>query len=130
MPPQLAAVASRLVPSKLMITLTPKAAEYAKKLLERQGITPPPGGIRFLVRAGGCSGLECIHKLERTDDHHDIIILSYGVRVLVDPKSMAQLRGVEIDHTGNLTDKPFIVSGLNTCGCGTSFQPKEDKENK
>lgn len=112
-----------------LFTLTPKAAEYAKKLLDKEGINSPPGGIRFSVKAGGCSGLECVHKLERADDHHDIIILSHGVRILIDPKSMTQLKGIEMDHTDNLTDKPFVVNNpdLNICGCGISFQPKENK---
>lgn len=116
-----------------MITLTPKAAEYAKKLLEQQGITPPPGGIRFLVKASGCSGLECIHKLERTDDKHDIITLSNGVRVLVDPKSMKILEGTEVDHPDNLLEKPFIFNNpnaKNSCGCGTSFELKDKKDIK
>lgn len=113
-----------------LFTLTPKAAEYAKRLLDKEGINSPPGGIRFSVKAGGCSGLECVHKLERTDANHDIIILSHGVRVLIDPKSMTQLKGIEIDHAEDLTKKPFIVNSPNTCGCGISFQPKEDKEKK
>lgn len=118
---------------QIMITLTPKAAEYTKKLLEKEKITPPPGGIRFLVKAGGCSGLECIHKLERTDNHHDILILSHGVRVLVDPKSMTILEGTEVDHSDNLLEKPFIFNNPNaktSCGCGTSFELKDKKNTK
>ncbi len=109
--------------------LTPRAAEYAKKLLEKEGIKCPPGGIRFKVKAGGCSGLECNHELVRTDDRHDVVIISHGVRVIIDPKSMAALKDIELDHTENLTDKPFVITNkdLNTCGCGTSFQPKENK---
>ena len=116
-----------------LMTLTAQAVEYAKRLLEKEEISVPPGGIRFLVQAGGCSGLELHYKLERTDDRHDIIILIQELRVLIDPKSMTQLRDLEIDHTDNLTDKPFVVRGSdrNTCGCGTSFQPKShNPENK
>lgn len=116
-----------------MITLTPNAAEYAKKLLEKEGITPPPGGIRFLVKAGGCSGLECIYKLERKDDHHDMVIISHGVRVLVDPKSMTVLRGTEVDHSDNLLEKPFTFNNPNaktSCGCGISFELKDPEDKK
>lgn len=116
-----------------MITLTPKAAEYAKKLLQQEGITSPPGGIRFLVKAGGCSGLECIYKIERKDDHHDMIIISHGVRILVDPKSMTILKGTEIDHSDNLLEKPFTFNNPNaktSCGCGVSFELKDPEDKK
>ena len=110
--------------SDLLVTLTPKAAEYAQKLLEKEGIKSPPGGIRFSIKAGGCSGLELIHQLDRNDAHRDIVIISHGVRVLVDPKSMTQLRDMTIDHSDDLTKKPFFITGTNTCGCGTSFEPR------
>ena len=113
-----------------MPTLTPKAAEYAAQLLKEVQIKSPPGGIRFQVKAGGCHGLELIHKLETVDERHDIITLSHGIRMLVDPKSLAQLRNLEIDHTDNLIDKPFVIKGGNTCGCGTSFEPKKKEEKK
>ena len=116
-----------------MISLTPKAAEHAKKLLEQEGIKPPPGGIRFLVKAGGCSGLECIHKLEHTDDRHDIIIISHGIRILIDPKSMTILTGTVVDHPNNLLEKPFTFNNPNaktSCGCGISFELKDKKDTK
>ena len=109
-----------------LITLTPKAAEYTQKLLEKNGIKSPPGGIRFQVKAGGCRGLECIHKLEQTSDRHDIIILSHGVRIMIDPKSASVLKGTTIDHSDNLLEKNFTFNNpnANSCGCRTSFEPK------
>ena len=109
-----------------LIYLTQKATEYARSLIEKEKIKCPPGGIRFLVKAGGCHGLECIHKLEKTSDRHDIVILSHGVRILVDPKSAVVLKGATIDHSDNLLEKPFIfnIPDATSCGCGTSFEPK------
>ena len=110
-----------------MPTLTPKAAEHAEQLLKEARIKCPPGGIRFLVKSGGCHGLELVHKLEITHDKHDLIIVSHGTRLFIDPKSLVELRNLEIDHTDNLLDKPFVIKGGDTCGCGTSFEPQEKK---
>ena len=110
-----------------MPTLTPKAAEYAAQLLKEAQIKSPPGGMRFQVKAGGCHGLELIHKLEITHNKSDLIMVSHGTRAFIDPKSLVELRNLEIDHTDNLLDRPFIIRGGNTCGCGTSFEPQEKK---
>ena len=108
-----------------MVTLTPKAAEYVKKLIKKEVINMPPGGIRFGVKSGGCSGFQYYHELIKQDDRHDHIIWSLGVRVIVDPKSMTIMRGTEVDHTDNLLDQPFTYNNPNAkqaCGCGTSFE--------
>ena len=109
-----------------VIALTPKAVEYINKLFEKEKIKPPPGGIRFQVKAGGCHGFECIHQLVRTDDRHDLIIISHGIRILIDPKSAKILRGTEVDHSDNLLEKNLIykVPNASSCGCGTSFEIK------
>ena len=110
-----------------IVELTPKAAEFAKKLLEKEGINPPPGGIRFQIKAGGCHGLECVHTLERADAKLDMIILSNGIRILIDPKSAVVLKGTTIDHSENLLEKNFTYTNPNaksSCGCGTSFELK------
>lgn len=110
-----------------MIELTQQAAEYAQKLLDKKGIKAPPGGIRFFIKAGGCSGLQYCFKLEKSDARFDIIMILYGVRVLIDPKSMKLMNNAKIDHTNNLTDPPFIFINPNaksTCGCNISFELK------
>ncbi len=110
-----------------MINLTDNAVLHVKKLLQKAGIQSPPGGIRFLVKAGGCSGFEMIYKLELKEDRHDTVIMAHGVRVFVDRKSLTQLLDSTIDHTDNLVDKPFTLNkpGSPSCGCGTSFEPKK-----
>lgn len=112
-------------PPPPLVSLTQKAADYAVKLLEKEGIKTPPGGIRFQVKSGGCHGLEYIYELEHTDNPRDIIILSRGVRILVDSKSADILRGTIIDHSDNLLEKPFFFNNPNaksSCGCGQSFE--------
>lgn len=111
-----------------LVSLTLKAAEYIQKLLEKENIKTPPGGIRFRIKAGGCHGLECVHELTKTDDRHDMIIISRGVRVLVDPKSAEILKGMIVDHTENLIEKglTYNIPNSTSCGCGTSFELKKN----
>ena len=110
-----------------LVSLTPKAVEYINRLFEKEGIKPPPGGIRFQVKAGGCHGFECVHQLVRTDDRHDMIIISHGVRILIDPKSAKILNGTIVDHSENLIEKglTYNIQNSTSCGCGTSFELKK-----
>lgn len=108
-----------------LVSLTDSAAKYAGKLLEKADINPPPGGIRFRIKAGGCSGLVCEHVLEEVDDKNDLIVISNGVRILVDPKSATVLQGTTVDHSGDLLEKPFTFENSrfkSACGCNVSFE--------
>ena len=110
-----------------LISLTPKAAEYIEKLFEKENMHPPPGGIRFYITAGGCSGFQYNFKLEKTDDRFDHIIVSHSVRILVDKKSVKIMEGTTIDHADNLVGPPFVFNNpkaKQSCGCGTSFELK------
>lgn len=110
-----------------LVSLTPKAAKYAEQLLQKENIKPPPGGIRFYITAGGCSGFQYNFRLEETDDKFDHVIISHSVRVLIDRKSMKIMEGTIIDHTDNLIDPPFVFNNpkaKQSCGCGTSFELK------
>jgi iron-sulfur cluster assembly accessory protein len=108
-----------------LISLTSKAAEYAEKLLVQENIKTPPGGIRFYITAGGCSGFRYNFRAEKTEDKFDHVIICHGVRILIDRKSMKIMEGTIIDHTNNLIDPPFVFNNpkaKQSCGCGTSFE--------
>ena len=68
-----------------------------------------------------------MHELVRTDDRHDMIIISHGVRILIDPKSAKILKGAIVDHPENLIEKglTYNIPNSNSCGCGTSFEIKK-----
>lgn len=110
-----------------LVSLTSKAAEYVEKLLKKENIHPPPGGIRFYITAGGCSGFKYNFRLEKTDDKFDHVIISKDVRVLIDKKSIRIMEGTIIDHTDNLVDPSFVFNNpkaKQSCGCGISFELK------
>lgn len=76
----------------MAITLTEKAAQHVQKYLARRG---KGLGLRLGVRTTGCSGLA--YKLEYVDEltPEDQMFESHGVKVFVDPKSLAYIDDTE-----------------------------------
>ena len=76
------------------------------------------------MKTTGCSGLA--YKLEFADDilPEDATFESNGVRVLIDPKSLAYLDGTELDFAREGLNEGFKFNNPNEkdrCGCGESF---------
>jgi iron-sulfur cluster assembly protein len=105
-----------------MVTLTESAV---RKIKEVQSLENKPGyALRVSVAGGGCSGLS--YKLDFVEQgtEKDKIFERDGVKVLVDPKSMLYLSGMELDYSGGLNGKGFVFNNPNakkSCGCGSSF---------
>ena len=105
-----------------MITLTDRAAGHVQRYIEKRG---KGIGLRLGVRTTGCSGLA--YKLEFADDRkpEDTEFESNGVRVLIDPKSLAYLDGTELDFVREGLNEGFKFNNPNErdrCGCGESFR--------
>ncbi len=105
----------------MAITLTVAAAERVRHFIaERgQGI-----GLRLGVRKTGCSGFAYVvnYADEARDD--DRIFDCHGVRVLVDPESLALIDGTEVDFVRHGLNEAFRFRNPNVrgeCGCGESF---------
>ena len=76
------------------------------------------------MRTSGCSGVA--YKLEFVDvaDPDDVTFESYGVKVLIDAKSLPYLDGTELDYTREGLSEGFKFNNPNVkdaCGCGESF---------
>lgn len=120
-----------------MLTLTEKARDHLNHLLEKSGITTPDRGIRIGIKAGGCSGFEYHVEPAASQAKLDKIIVLLGVRIFIDPKSLSVMIGTEIDYVDyseNLLIKHQLVfknpQAESSCGCGTSFQLKEQPKPK
>lgn len=105
----------------MAVTLTDRAAEHVQRYIERRG---KGVGLRLGVKTTGCSGLA--YKLEFADEilPEDMQFESHGVRVLVDPKSLAYLDGTELDFVREGLNEGFKFNNPNEkdrCGCGESF---------
>ena len=85
----------------MAISLTEAAARHVTRYLSKRG---KGVGVRLGVKTTGCSGLA--YKLEYVDDvaPEDVVFEGHGVKVLIDPKSLAYIDGTELD---------FVREGLN-----------------
>ena len=106
----------------MAITLTSAAARHVTRYLSKRG---KGVGVRLGVKTTGCSGLA--YKLEYADDvaPEDVVFESNGVKVLIDPKSLAYLDGTQLDFVREGLNEGFKFSNPNEqdrCGYGESFR--------
>jgi iron-sulfur cluster assembly protein len=106
----------------MAITLTQKAAAHVNRNLQKRG---KGCGLRLGVRTTGCSGLA--YELEYVDNvaPEDQMFESNGVKIFVDPKSLAYLDGTELDFVREGLTEGFKFQNPNMkdeCGCGESFR--------
>lgn len=106
----------------MSVTLTEAAAKHVQKYLARRG---KGVGLRLGVKTSGCSGMA--YKLEFADqvEPDDKVWESFGVKVLVDEKSLPYLDGTELDYTREGLQEGFKFHNpheKSRCGCGESFQ--------
>ncbi len=105
----------------MSIQVTEAAARHIRKTIERRGHGI---GLRLAVKASGCSGLSYAMEVADEPGELDTQFESRGVRLLVDPKSLVYLLGVEIDFVREGLSESFKFHNPNakgTCGCGESF---------
>jgi len=112
-----------------MVTLSDRAAEEVKGLLDKQG--KPEAMLRVFVAGGGCSGYSYGMSLEEEASEGDQTFDLSGVKVIIDPRSAQLMGGAEIDYVDSIMGGGFKIENPNaasSCGCGTSFTPKEGAE--
>ncbi len=105
----------------MAITLTENAADHVARFLQKRG---HGSGVRLGVKTSGCSGMA--YKLEFAEDAapEDEVFESFGVKVFIDPKSLAYLDGTELDFVREGLNEGFKFNNPNVkdeCGCGESF---------
>lgn len=104
------------------IQLTARAARQINKIKDDENLDDELY-LRVAVEGGGCSGLS--YKLGfdvRTED--DNLYQSHGIEIIVDPKHIIYLNGIEIDYPDGLDARGFTFENPNAseaCGCGSSF---------
>jgi len=105
----------------MAVTITERAAQHVTNYLEKRG---KGVGLRLGVRTTGCSGMA--YKLEYADavQPGDQSFECHGVKILVDPKSLAYIDGTELDFVREGLNEGFRFNNpneKNRCGCGESF---------
>lgn len=104
------------------VTLSEAAARHVLNFIAKRG---KGVGLRIGVRTSGCSGMA--YKLEFADEvgDDDLQFTSHGVTVLVDPKSLPYIDGMELDFQREGLNEGFKFNNPNvkdSCGCGESFK--------
>lgn len=110
------------------LTLTDTALARARTILQK----PENQGkaLRIFVMGGGCAGLNYAMAIGfvKPDDY---VLESDGFKVVVDPKSMSFLKGMQVDYTESIQSSGFKFNNPNaiaSCGCGLSFKTSQKSE--
>ena len=105
----------------MAVSLTNSAAERVRAYLDRRGSGL---GLRVGVRKTGCSGYAYVIDYADSVEPDDVIFDGDGVKVVVDPKSLALIDGTEVDFVKEGVNEAFRFRNPNIkgeCGCGESF---------
>ena len=106
----------------MAISLSESAARHVSNFIAKRG---KGSGIRLGVKTSGCSGMA--YQLEYVDAlaSEDMVFDQHGVKLMVDPKSLAYLDGTELDYVREGLQEGFKFNNpneRNRCGCGESFR--------
>ena len=106
----------------MAVSLTEAAARHVTKYLAKRG---KGVGVRLGVKTTGCSGLA--YKLEYVDEvaPEDELFEQHGVKLMIDPKSLAYIDGTELDYVREGLNEGFRFNNPNERdrgGCGEAFR--------
>jgi len=114
--------------SQPQLNFTEKALGRAKAVLQK----PENVGkaLRVFVFGGGCAGLNYGMAIGfvKADD---FVLESDGCKIVVDPKSMELLKGMQVDYYESIQSSGFKFNNPNaiaSCGCGLSFKTAQKTE--
>lgn len=103
------------------ITLSDSAADRVKRFLTNRG---KGVGLRLGVKTSGCSGMAYVLEFVDEVNGEDQVFDDKGIKVIIDPKSLAYLDGTELDFVKEGLNEGFKFNNPNVkdaCGCGESF---------
>ena len=105
----------------MSVSLTDSAAERVKTFIEKRG---KGVGVRLGVKTTGCSGMAYTIEFADVIEDSDQVFEDQGVTVIIDPKSLLYLSGIELHFTREGLNEGFKFNNPNEkdrCGCGESF---------
>ena len=106
---------------EIIVTLTDKAAEKVKKLLDKEN--KPDYGLRVGILDVFKQGKVVIHVLKENPNEDDTVIEEKGVKIFINPESISFIKGSTVDYMDTLTNAGFKINNPNvktSCGCGHS----------
>ncbi len=105
----------------MAIEVTERAAQHIRNELKRHGSGM---GLRLGVKTSGCSGFMYTVGYAEQVEADDTLIEQHGVAVVIDPKSLPFLDGIELDFVRDGLNEKLSFRNPNVtaeCGCGESF---------
>lgn len=110
---------------KPLITLSKPAIEACRKIISKEKNKV----LKLSLKGGGCNGFEYRFdltnpKLEKGDEQMKI----EDLEIIICGQSLLYLLGTRIDWKTDIMGSTFYFDNPNaqsTCGCGSSFNPKE-----
>jgi iron-sulfur cluster assembly protein len=105
----------------MSISLTDSAANRIRNSLAQRGHGL---GLRLGVRKTGCSGFAYVVNFADEQANADLVFEDRGVKVFVDPGSLALIDGTTVDFVKQGLNEAFRFRNPNVkgeCGCGESF---------
>jgi iron-sulfur cluster assembly protein len=118
-----APAAPAAAPSKREIEITAAAAAEIARQRDKRGT--PDAMIRIGVRGGGCTGFTYVFEWAEQVRATDKVCSAHGVSIVVDPKSLVYLGGMQLDFVRGMMGHGFKFNNPNakgSCGCGESVQ--------
>ena len=106
------------------ITLTERAAQEVKTIVEQQKLSLDDTYLRVGVKGGGCSGFTYSLDLTDVKNEQDEMFDSFGIQIVCDMKSYLYINGTSVDFKDELMGRGFVFNNpnaTNNCGCGSSF---------
>ena len=110
------------------IDFTPKALDRVRTILGKSENTDK--ALRVFVFGGGCAGLNYGMALGFIKPD-DFVLQIDGLKIVVDPKSMSFLNGMQVDYYETIQSSGFKFNNPNalaSCGCDLSFKTTQKTE--
>jgi iron-sulfur cluster assembly protein len=105
------------------VEITLAAAEEIARQRDKRG--NPDAKIRVGVRGGGCTGFSYVFEWADQARPSDAVFSAHGIAIVVDPKSLVYLGGMQLDFVRGMMGHGFKFNNPNakgSCGCGESVQ--------
>jgi iron-sulfur cluster assembly protein len=118
-----APAAPAAAPSKREVEITAAAAAEIAGQRDKRGT--PDAMIRIGVRGGGCTGFTYVFEWAEQVRATDKVFAAHGVSIVIDPKSLVYLGGMQLDFVRGMMGHGFKFNNPNakgSCGCGESVQ--------
>ncbi len=103
-----------------VVTLTAPAVARIKEMSAQM----PDKVVRLSTAKGGCAAYKYVFDFADAPGPHDEKASMDGATVYVDPLSLMQVFGTEIDFQDDGLERKFVFNNpleVSRCGCGESF---------